>query len=300
MKVVTQVMVMIGLMLVGYVMKHRNLIHKESKKDISDILLYIALPSATISAFNQPVSDDLVQKGIVVLLFGLIAHMVAMLISKVLYAKQANGPKEVMSYVTVFSNCAFMGFPVMQSLFGEQGIFYASLYLLSFNLFIWTYGQILFTKKMDRRAVKKALFNTGTLSVVVGATLLISPVKMPETISTIFSMLGSITTPLAMIVIGATLAECDFRTLLRGYQMYAATFVRLVGIPLLWIAVLKLLQMDDLLIAVCAMLVAMPAASNTAMFAEKFDSDTILASKTVVFSTIISMITIPVIALICV
>lgn len=286
---------MVGLMMIGFLCKKKDIIHRESKKDISNLLLYVSLPAATVNAFNRQVSQDLLQNGAVIILFGFAAHILAMMISKVLFHKEKQGAKEVMSYVAVFSNCAFMGFPVMQSLFGEEGIFYASLYLLSFNLFIWTYGQILFTRKTDRTALRKAFFNTGTLSVLTGVILLMSPVKLPEVMSGIISMLGSLTTPLAMIVIGATLAEGSISSLFKGYQMYYATFIRLIFMPVLWIILLRIIKMEPVLVTMCVLMVAMPAASNTAMFAEKFESDTLLASKTVVFSTMVSMLTIPVI-----
>jgi len=202
-----------------------------------------------------------------------------------------------MRFILVFTNCGFMGYPVMESIFGSIGIFYASIYCVVFNLFLWTYGFMLFTGVSDRQTLKKALVNPGTLATVFGLVLLLTPLELPTFAAKLVTTVGGLTTPLAMIVIGAMLAEVKFSEMFQGIHVYYGAFLRLLVLPAAAYLVLKLLHVDQLTLAACVMLTAMPPASNTVIFAEKFERDSLLASKIVVLSTGLSIITIPLFAM---
>ncbi len=291
--VLNQVLVILLLIAVGFACQKFGIINRQTRKGIADLLLYVAIPAATIHAFNRSFPQEVLLDGLAIFIFGIVSHTLAILISRFAFSKQPQSTRAVMSFVTVFSNCAFMGFPVMQSLFGDVGIFYTALYFMAFNIFFWTYGHMVFTGTSDRGAIRRIVLNTGTLSVVVSLLLLLTPLEIPALGDAVLNLLGSLTTPLAMVVIGATLAEVRLATIFHGYRVYLLTAIRLLIFPLLSMVVLKAFGFSSTVVAASTLLIGMPAASNTVMFAEKYNADTQLATRTIVLSTVLSILTIP-------
>lgn len=293
--VINQVIIILLLIAVGFACRKFGMINQQTKKGIADILLVVSIPAATVNAFNNTFPREVLMDGLAIFIFGIIAHAATVLISRFIYARKPLGTRAVMSFVTVFSNCAFMGFPVMKSIFGDVGIFYASFYFMTFNIFLWTYGNMVFTGAAEKGAVRRAVLNTGTLAVVVSLILLLTPVKIPALGASVLNLLGSLTTPLAMLVIGATLAEVKLRTIFHGFAVYWLTALRLLILPAVAMVLLKIAGASHTAILAGTLLIGMPAASNTVMFAEKYDGDTILATRAVILSTVLSIVTIPLI-----
>jgi len=191
-----------------------------------------------------------------------------------------------------------MGFPILESLFGKLGILYGSIYVCTSNLFLWTFGEMLFSGSYDMKAIKNALLNPGIISIGVGILLFLSPVKLPFFIKKSIDMVGSLTTPLAMIIIGSMLAEIRLKEIFSGTYVYYGTIVRLLVFPMIILIILKTLGIHGIVLGTCCIVTAMPAAANVVMFAEKYNGDSVLASKIVVLSTAMSIITIPIMVMI--
>jgi len=291
--VVNQVAIMFIIIIIGYICKKLGFVNREVIKGMNEILLNLAIPAMVLASFNQDIPKSALSGGLVVFVFALLSHIASIILGSILFKKYPNRQKIVMQFVLVFSNCAFMGYPIMGGIFGGIGVFYTSLYVVVFNLFLWSYGIMLFTGARDFKTIKKALLNPGTLATLLGLILLISPFKLPVIIAGVTSLVGGLTTPLAMIVIGAMLAEVKITELFRGLSIYYITLLRLVTLPILSYLVLFPFVKDQVVLATCVLLTAMPAASNTVIFSGKFDGDSILASKIVVLSTGLSMVTIP-------
>jgi predicted permease len=295
--IMNSVLVILLMILIGFIFRKLGYINKEVTKGITEILLNIAIPAITIAAFNQDLPASALSGAIILLIFTFVSYVFSALLSAFLFKNYPANQKAVMQFIAVFTNCGFMGYPVMESTFGSIGIFYAAIYGIVFNLFLWTYGQMLFTGVGNRKTIKKVLINPGTLSTMFGLFLLLTPLTLPTFLANLVTTVGGLTTPLAMIIIGAMLAEVKFRDMFQGSQIYYASLLRLLMLPTIAFLVLKFLRVDQLTAAACVMLTAMPAASNTVIFAEKFEGDSLLASRIVVMSTALSIITIPLFAM---
>jgi hypothetical protein len=291
------VFVILLMIMIGYICKKLGYMNKEVTRGVTDILLNIAIPAIAISSFNQDLPASALSSAIILFIFAVISYVASILLGAFLFKKYPPDQKVVMRFILVFTNCGFMGYPVMESIFGSIGIFYASIYCVVFNLFLWTYGFMLFTGVSDWQTLKKALVNPGTLATIFGLVLLLTPLELPVFAAKLVTTVGGLTTPLAMIVIGAMLAEVKFSEMFQGIHVYYGAFLRLLLLPAAAYLVLKLLHVDQLTLAACVMLTAMPPASNTVIFAEKFERDSLLASKIVVLSTGLSIITIPLFAM---
>jgi malate permease and related proteins len=295
--IMNSVFVILLMIMIGYICKKLGYMNKEVTRGVTEILLNIAIPAIAISSFNQDLPASALSSAIILFIFAVVSYVVSILLGTFLFKKYPPNQKVVMQFIVVFTNCGFMGYPVMESIFGSIGVFYASIYCVVFNLFLWTYGLMLFTGVSDRQTLKKALVNPGTLATVFGLVLLLTPLELPVFAAKLVTTVGGLTTPLAMIIIGAMLAEVKFSEIFQGIHVYYGSFLRLLVLPATAFLVLKLLHVDQLTLAACVMLTAMPAASNTVIFAEKFERDSLLASKIVVLSTGLSIITIPLFAM---
>lgn len=295
--VLNQVFILFIILLIGFVSRRKGILNHETNRKLTDFLLNVTIPFTIISSFNQDYPKNALYSAGLVFVFSFLIHLFSILIGRLLYMKFESSSKKILWFVTVFSNCGFMGFPVLESIYGKIGVLYGSVYVIAFNIFIWTFGQMLFSGKKDLSAIKTAILNPGIIAVFIGTLVFLSPVKTPFFLSRVIDLMGSLTTPLSMIIVGSMLAEVRLRELFSGYHIYYGTAVRLIVMPALTLLSLKALGIHGSLLGVCVISAAMPAAANTVMFAEKFNGDSLLASRFVFFSTAASIITIPVVLL---
>lgn len=293
--VFNQVLILFFIMIIGFIAKKSGIFNSTVNKKLSELLLKVTSPLLVISSFQVDFTQDILMNVLIVFAFAMSAHIVSILLGQVLFRRCDTESCKIMKFAAVYSNCGYMGFPLLASLFGNIGVLYGSVYIAAFNIFLWTNGVMIFsdTKKLDRNTIKKVLLNPGIVSVVIGILLFIFSLKLPAPVASAVEMVGSMTSPLSMLIIGATIADCELKKLFRGWNLYYINAVRLILIPLLAFVVLKLVGLPDMLLKVCVLVVAMPIATTTAIFAELYDSDSIFASRTVVFSTLLSIITIP-------
>lgn len=291
--ILNQVLIIFILIIVGYITAKRGYVTREVKRGLVEILVNLSIPAMVIVSLDTELPIETLQNGIVVLTFSMLAHLISAILGYVLYRSRPEQTRVVFSFSMVFTNCAFMGYPLLESIFGNTGVFYTSLYVLAFNIFLWTYGVILFTGKKDIKVLLKSLVNPGTISVLIGLVLLLTPLKMPFVLTKVLGYLGALTTPLAMIVIGSMLAEVRLREMFQGKTIYFFSALRLILIPAAAFLILRAFQVDSEIVAICTTLVGLPAASNVVLFVEKFKGDSMLATRVVVMTTALSIITIP-------
>lgn len=290
--IINQVTTLLFLIVAGYIIRKLGILNHQLNKGLSDLLLYVTLPFSIITSFNFPFSRILLANGIIVLLISIAIHLFAIFISKLLYLKYAPATNRVLRAATVFSNCGFMGFPILEAVYGTQGVFYGSFYVLIFQILLWTAGVVIFTGKWTTTTWRQVL-NPAVIAVIIGFTLFVFSIRLPEPLFNALAMVGSMTTPISMLIIGSLLAEIEFSQVFSGFSICYATLVRLVLLPLLTVACLILLGVKGIALGVPVLATAMPAAALIVVFAEKHGADAVLASRAVFLSTILSIITIP-------
>lgn len=293
--VINQVIILFLMMGTGFYARKRKMISDEGRKTLSDILVNITCPLIIISSFKFNFSMEMMRNIIIMLVFSFISHIILVFLGKVIFNKYKGDTKAVLRFVTIFSNCAFMGYPVLQALYGKMGIFYGSIFQLAFNIFLWTYGVALITGQRDLKQIKSALLNPGIIAVVMGFIIFLFSIKIPATIYSTIDMIGSMTVPLSMMIIGSNMADMKLRDGLLRYEVYYISFIRLLLIPFITLAILKLMGVSGIILGTCVIIEAMPAASMVAVIADKYDSDRHFASQCVFITTLLSLITIPLI-----
>lgn len=292
-----QIVILFIIMLIGFVGAKLKIIDESLNKGLSNLLINIALPCLIISTFDFSFSKEMAYNSMLVIIITFLIILLSIFLSKFLFYKYNKKEQQVLKFIAIFSNSGFMGFPVVLSVYGKEGLFYSSIYNVVFTLLVWTYGVYLFSEKKDIGSLKKLLVNPAIISTFIGIFIFIFSIKLPSPVQGTLSMVGSMTVPISMLVIGASLLNIRFIDMATGFEMYYVSFIRLLIVPIILILALKLIDLPYILEGTVVILTAMPAATLSAIFAEAQDGDVELASKIIFVSTILSAITIPLIIL---
>jgi predicted permease len=293
--VVNQVIILFLIILVGIYARKQNIITVDMTSKLSNLLLQVIQPMLLLSSFDFELSREILRNAVLVFVMSFLIHLFSMLIGKFLYFRHPKRTRNVLKFITAFSNCGFMGFPVLYSIFGSKGVFYCALYLIPFNILAFSFGVMLFTGKSDKDTLKKIITHPINVSVVLGMILFVLQIQLPLPISEAVAMIGSMASPLSMLIVGSLLAEVPLRGMLKGREVYIGSMIRLIVMPLIVYGLLRLLPLPKEVFQVCVILVAMPAAANTAILAEKFGGDAMLSSRLIGITTVFSIFTIPLI-----
>ncbi len=281
-------------MICGVIVSRLKIIRDNNRQVLVRLLMDVAMPMMVLDAFNKPVTREELLSSLWVMIIALAGCVVTGLAGLLMWKKQPDYKRKVLMYASMFSNAGNAGLPIVSLVFGPTGVFYASMYLIPPRILQWTVGLGLFVKPEKGGWVKNVLLNPMVVMIYIGAILMATNWQIPGVFGTAIANLGDMTAPLSMILIGATLANMNWRMLL-DRSVLLISFLRLIAFPLLFTVLLSLLHMDEITMNVCVILLAMPVASNTAAMAERYGGDHVFASACVSVSTLLSVVTVPII-----
>jgi len=283
---------MFVLIVAGFFFGKKGVIDKNTRKHITDLAVYILLPCNIFHAFCSDVSADVIKNSLTVLIISAGVQAAYLLINTFAWNMFPKAQKAVVKYATICNNAGFLGLPVLEAVFGAEGLLYGAVSLIPLRLVMWTAGLSLFTKTDARQTVRRFAAHPCIWAVILGAAYMLSGITLPGFLLAAINSLSACVTGVTMLVIGAILSEVDLKSLVTLKTLYYS-FVRLLAIPAIVFAVLTLIKTEKLCLGVSVLEAAMPAAAIVAMLAEKYDCDSQYASKILFVSTALSMITLP-------
>lgn len=286
------------IMFLGFFLFKIKLLDENFVKRMTRLILDVALPAQILASVfelseRQSLYDVVSALIVFAALMFVVLPVLGFVIAKIIRAKKNH--VGLYTFMTVYSNCGFMGFPIISALCGPTGLFYAAMYNLVFNLSIYTLGKWMMTKDFapDEKFNPKDLLSSGVIGAVLAIIIYFANIQLPAVITDSISMIGSMTSPAAMLVIGCTLAKMDLKSIFTDIRIYPWTVLsRLIMPVLLWFP-LSLVIKNTFVLQITYILVAMPVANSAALFATSYGGDTDLAAKTIFISTILSLITVP-------
>lgn len=295
--VIEQVAILAVLMAVGYVGGKFGVIKDNESKAMTTLLTNVALPALILSAFSIGYSQETLRGVITIFIFSFGAHVLSAVIGKIAFVKYGEEQNKVLRFGNIFANSGFMGVPFVFALFGEKALLYGSVFTIPFHILMWTYGEPLIREEKEKLQLKKMLKNPAIVSIIVGLIIFIINIPLPNVVDTPISMLSSLTLPLAMMILGERISHLRFKEIIVDKNIYYASFIKLIVVPIATLLVLKPINIDPLVKNIIVVMQSLPIAVLTVVLAEKHNSDVDLASKTTVVSHIFSVVTIPLIAL---
>lgn len=279
------VIVLFIIMLIGVLLGKMKVINSESRSTISFLIINVSMPMLIVSSSNLEFNEQTKNESMWLIIMSVAAFFFSILLAQLIFKKA------VPRCATVFSNAGYMGLPVLNSILGPKGLFLGAIFQMVFHLFTWTYGISLFTKSNKFKDSLKKMINPSLIAVAIAIVLMFTGWKMPDTIQTVLKMMGELTTPLSMLLIGATLAQVSLKEVIRLKQIYLVTALRLLIIPAFVLLFLLFPSIPKISVYVVFVINAMPSAAITGILAMKYNNDEKLASSIVAFSTLISIIT---------
>ena len=294
--VLQQLLIMAVFISISWFLTKRKMLDVVGAKQMSTILLYVIVPALIVSSFQR---EWAMKEFYGLLLAGFLAisyHVLAIFISK-RYPKNSY-ENTIHGLAIVYSNCGFMAFPILHTLYGLDGIFYGGVFVAVFNLFLWSHG-IRHFQDWNKDALKKILLNPGIVPVVIGMLLFVFQISLSHNVTQLLSMLSAVNTPLAMFVLGIYLAPVKLRPLLRDKTIWQTTGFRLIILPFVFFLlthpivaffISEELQQIVEIIAICG---ACPVASSIILIPSSLGKDGELGAKLVLFTTMCSIVTIP-------
>lgn len=309
----TQMLMLFFIMVCGFIARKKRMTSDSFDGNLSKLVMSITLPATILNSVlsdeNLP-SDDviLMMFGYAVLYFA-ISTVIAYTIAHVVYRKLGRPARGAHAFMMMFGNTGFLGFAVLAAVFSNDAVLYAAVFNIVFNIVLFSLGVFFVAgddeQTREKRSIKlqlHALWITLTKPVMLASYLAMALALLHITdngpIGQTCDILGGMTVPAAMLIIGSTLAKMPIREMLFDGWSYLTTFIRLVAMPAVTYLVFSLFVSDAYILAILVLLAGMPAASNGTMLALAYDGDTRTMSRGTFLSTAFSLVTLPAIALI--
>ena len=282
--------------LVGVLCQKLNFLDDHTRAKLTDLVVYVTLPCMILDSFNVTVTLETLKQASMALVIAIIMAVIALVAGKFLYLKFPARERCIMQYGTLVTNSGFAGLPIVDGMYGSQGLLLGSLFIIPTRILMWSAGLSLFTPTRGWDGIKKVAVHPTIIAVYLGLIRMFTGLTLPDFLNTAIGSIGDCTSPLAMMLVGVILAQVPLRDVIEGKVFYLV-LVRQILFPVACLVVLKALGVDPLTMGVSVVLSGMPIGSTTAILAAKYGADAGFASKCVFISTVTSLLTVPLLTL---
>lgn len=284
------------IMALGFCLGKFKLISTNTNKEITNLLLTVFMPASLFMAFPSTydkASADLFFSG---LLSGVLVMLMLIILAKLIFNQKLFGKE--LSYESqfglVFNNATFLGYPIVSTTFGPNGILAYCGFIVAFNIALFSYGIWLFEHKITFKLIRSVIFNPNILAVILGMVLFLLNIHLPSFITDAVSYVGGATTPLSIICIGFMLSQSKLFKVFKKWRLLVTALIQLVIGPLVTWGILTLLGFPTEVVQVCTLIEALPTATSLGLFAVKYGGNAVESSELVTISTLASIVTMPI------
>lgn len=302
---------------VGFLLAKLELLDLHTKQKLTKILLQVTTPLMMIDAFYDRMLTVTSQETgnvsvgmLFAVSFGFYGIMILLSLILVYAMRTPKKDRRLYLFMTIFGNVGFMGFPVVQAVFGTEGLFYAAILNSVFNIFVYTFGVMLMggasaeggTLAAQIKGIpwKKLLVTPAVIGTAVGVLIFVLRIHLPKLLADTCDTLGGLTSPLAMLVVGANLNGMKWKEMLSNMRLYLYILLRQIALPLVFWLLIRTAVHHEILAPTLLLLSCMPVANTTALFATEYGGDEKLASQAIFMTTLFSLLSFPLIIWICV
>lgn len=283
---------------IGFTLEKLKIINRDGSNLISNLIMKCTLPMTIISSMQQEFSQELLRTSISLILLSIIIYVILIFIVKIL-DKTLKLPKDkfrTIQFLMIFGNVTFMGFPVISAIYGDLGIFYASCFNLIYHILMFSYGLMIFDNGDGKFQLKK-LFNPGLIATLIGFVFFSTSIKLPYILFRPMQWVGDMTIPLALIVVGCSLARMKFKEIVNEKIIWGYAIERLLIFPVILLVVLKFFGVTDHLLVVPVVILATPAPLTSSVLAKLYGGNEEIANKSILLTNFLAIITVPMIIL---
>ena len=291
-----QMVIMFLFIVTGFFCGKKNIISESVSKSFSWIILNLANPALILNAAIQNCTTVKLSSLGYVFVLSLILYLSLIILGEIIprLMKIQKADRGIFRLMIVFSNIAFMGFPILNTTFGSKAVLYASVFQFPFNLLIYTYGIKVMDSENGEFRISKML-NSGIIACSLSLLIYLVKFRCPFILSQSLIYMGNMAMPLSMLVIGTSLLSFNMRNLFMDPILLVFSFLKLIVIPSAVLLLAKHILDDSLIFGVLLVMISTPVASMCPLMAQQYGGNHSLASKGVAVTTLLSVLTMPLI-----
>lgn len=284
-----------AMMLTGAWLKKRGIIDEAGKRCLTDLCIHVVIPCNIFKSCLIEFDLSISRSCATLLISAVILQFLCLMLNKFLFNHYAPRQKKVLQYCTIVPMSGFLGNPIAEGIYNEIGVLYTSVFLIPMRIVMWSVGTSYFTAdaETDRKKVlKNILTHPCLIAIYLGLFFMVTQLPLPNVITGTVRYIGNCNSALTMFIVGTILADVDLRTICNR-DTYLFSVLRLILLPAAALGLGCLLGLGQVSLGVSVLMTGMPAGATAAIFAARYGSDALFATKCVVMSTLISMITLP-------
>lgn len=278
------------IILFGYLLVKLKILSEVGTSEIAKMLTKFILPIVLFMAFQQEFSWERMEQLGWAAIGAIVLHLARILVSRFSLGMD----DKVDQYASIYTNSGLIGVPLVQALFGYEGVFFVSIYVVISAILQWTYGVFVLTGKRESITLKNAFLNPASIGAGLGFLRYLLPIQLPEIIGLTLENLGRLNAVLGMILVGAYIAGGDIKLIFNSKKAYWTSILISIINPLIGILILWLMPITESYLFFALFIAnSAPTAVNTAIFAQMYGKDYKYGASLVIISTLISLIVIP-------
>ena len=293
-----QILIMFIILVLGVICNLRGLITKDGTKSLSIVELNIVNPVLIFMSYQTDYEPALMKGLLWAFALSAISFAAAIPFSMIFVPKKSRY-SVIQRFSVVYSNCGFMGIPLINNIYGSNGVLYLTAYITLFNLLVWTHGYMMMKGKRDFSTLIKALLSPSVIATVLGFILYVTNLRLPEIPYKAMDYISAMNTPLAMLIAGATVAQTNILKAFKGIEIYRVCAGKLIIVPALTFALVWLTPAPDIVKMVVTIAAACPVATTGTMFAITMDRHPQKCSEFFAVTTVLSGLTLPLVTMVC-
>ncbi len=293
--ILRQTIIMLMLIMVGVLCSKTKLISKETNKELSGFVLQVVNPAMIFMSYQTDYRSELVENLLMTFILSIAALAVIAAAAYIFIRRKEGRDTEIERFSAIYSNCGFMGIPLMNALFGMEGVFYLTAFISVFNISVWTQGIVLISGERDMKKVVKVFYSPTMIAIALGMLSFFLRIRMPSVPAKAVDYVAELNTPLAMIVSGVTIADTNVVKLLKKPSVYYVTFMRLLLIPMIVTLSVVPLPVDEKVKMTVIVAASAPPAAMCTLQCIRYGRNSLYASEIFAFGTILSVGSLPLI-----
>lgn len=285
-------LIMIG---TGYLIAKKGMMDVHTNEQLSGMIVNVFNPllffASAANSVGQISLNTMVQMGAIAA--GMFVFFIAVGMVLTPFFDKDPDQRKIFQLMFVFSNLGFIGIPVVNSILGPEYVVYVTEFLVVFNIFFYTYGMMVMDGKLSASALK-SMINPGTVCCAIAILVIAFEIPIPEFIRTAVTYLGNVASPMALVMVGFTLAHSELKSVFGETRLYVFSVIKLLVLPLVMYPVLRAVTEDPAVISVCMIMFGMPIGNMTMILGTERGIDGRTCSAAIILSTVLCVFTVPV------
>lgn len=289
----SQIATMFFILVLAFICYKGKILKEGSNKVLSDVLLHLINPILIFVSYQTDFKPEMLRGLGLAFVMAIFTHIMFLILAKAFVP--ANGKRAYLEErcSLIYTNCGFFGIPLVNGIFGAEGVLYLTAYVTIFNLLIWTHCVSVFSGKTDFKSVVKVFKSPTILAIIIGLPMLLLQIRLPEIVLRPLEMIEEMNTPIAMIVAGVSIAQSDLKMLLKKFRLFYICLLKMIVFPLIVMAIFKVIFGSNMVSQIIMIASACPSATMVTMFALEKERDYTYCSEIFAMTTLLSAATIP-------